>query len=88
MVDIDDTVRQTYGYAKQDCCRDYTRVEGTRPTGAVDRIPGTAICSRPAAFEFAAMGQQLGYRVRMIDGPYDVMLTEPEQLAAELREPG
>jgi hypothetical protein len=63
-----------------------TFTEQTRLIGAVDRIPGTAICCRPAVFEFAAMGRQLGYRVQTIDGPHDVMLTDPDRLATALTE--
>jgi pimeloyl-ACP methyl ester carboxylesterase len=58
--------------------------EPTRLTGAVDAIPGTGISCRPETFPFAAMAAGLGYRDVRIDGPHDVMVSEPAALTAEL----
>jgi hypothetical protein len=61
-----------------------TFTEGTRLTGAVDRIPGTAIFCRPQTYPFNRFGEDLGYRTVALDGPHDVMLTHPEPLARML----
>lgn len=61
-----------------------TFVEPTRLTGAVDRIPGTAIYCRPQTYPFDRFGKALGYQTLGIDGPHDVMLTHPESLAKAL----
>ncbi|WP_067816683.1 alpha/beta hydrolase family protein [Actinomadura kijaniata] len=58
-----------------------TFTEPTRLSGAVDRIPGTAICCRPQTYPFDRFGQAVGYRTLYLDGPHDVMLTDPEALA-------
>lgn len=58
-----------------------TFTEATRLAGAVDRIPGTAIHCRPRTYPFDRFGRYLGYRTRALDGPHDVMLTDPETLA-------
>lgn len=63
-----------------------TFVEPTRLTGAVDRIPGTAVHGRAAALPFADLGRALGYRTVPIDGPHDVMITDPRTLTAVLLE--
>ncbi|MEU0404783.1 alpha/beta hydrolase family protein [Streptomyces sp. NPDC006197] len=55
--------------------------EATRLSGRVDRIPGTAVHCRPQAFAFDRFGRALGYRTRALDGPHDIMLTDPEPLA-------
>jgi pimeloyl-ACP methyl ester carboxylesterase len=55
-------------------------------TGAVDRIPGTAICCRPATYPFARFAAELGYAVVFMDGPHDVMLTDPQALVRLLRD--
>ncbi|MCZ4125861.1 alpha/beta fold hydrolase [Streptomyces sp. H39-S7] len=55
--------------------------EATRLTGAVDRIPGTAVYCRPQTYPFDRFGESLGYRTHALDGPHDVMLTDPELLA-------
>ncbi|MFF1507926.1 alpha/beta fold hydrolase [Streptomyces sp. NPDC058326] len=57
-----------------------TFTEATRLTGAVDRVPGTAIHCRPAAYPFDRFATALGYRTLPLDGPHDVMLTDPEPL--------
>ncbi|MEU1664414.1 alpha/beta hydrolase [Streptomyces sparsogenes] len=61
-----------------------TFTEGTRLSGAVDRIPGTAICCRPQTYPFDRFGEAVGYRTLALDGPHDVMLTHPEPLARML----
>ncbi|WP_405071963.1 alpha/beta hydrolase [Kribbella sp. NBC_01510] len=61
-----------------------TFTEVTRLTGAVDQIPGTAIYCRPQAHQFEQLAQEIGYRTVAIDGPHDVMLTRPHELAALL----
>ncbi|GAA1527139.1 alpha/beta fold hydrolase [Actinomadura kijaniata] len=58
-----------------------TFTEPTRLSGAVDRIPGTAICCRPPTYPFDRFGEAVGYRALPLDGPHDVMLTDPEALA-------
>ncbi|WP_329520262.1 alpha/beta fold hydrolase [Spirillospora sp. NBC_01491] len=58
-----------------------TFIEPTRLSGAVDRIPGTAICCRPATYAFDRFAEAVGYRVLTLDGPHDVMLTDPEALS-------
>lgn len=60
--------------------------EPARLTGAVDDIPGTALYGRAATLPFADLGHALGYRTVPIDGPHDVMITNPEGLAEALRE--
>lgn len=61
-----------------------TFTEPTRLTGAVDRIPGTAICCRPRTYPFDEFGVAAGYRTLALDGPHDVMLTHPEPLVRML----
>jgi pimeloyl-ACP methyl ester carboxylesterase len=58
-----------------------TFTEATRLSGAVDRIPGTAVCCRPRTYPFDTFATELGYRVIALDGPHDVMLTHPQALA-------
>ncbi len=58
-----------------------TFAEPTRLTGAVDRIPGTALYGRSAKLPFADLARALGYRMVPIDGPHDVMITSPRALA-------
>jgi pimeloyl-ACP methyl ester carboxylesterase len=53
----------------------------TRLTGAVDQIPGTGIHCRPQAYPFDRFAAGLGYRTLALDGPHDVMLSDPEPLA-------
>jgi pimeloyl-ACP methyl ester carboxylesterase len=60
--------------------------EPTRLSGGVDRIPGTAIHCRPLTYPFDRFGAGLGYRTRALDGPHDVMLTDPEPLVRMLLE--
>lgn len=61
-----------------------TFTDRTRLTGAVDRIPGTAIYGRSARLPFAEFGRALGYHMVPIDGPHDVMITDPPTLAEAL----
>ncbi|NEW38566.1 alpha/beta hydrolase [Nocardia cyriacigeorgica] len=61
-----------------------TFTDPTRLSGAVDRIPGTAIYCRPQTYSFEQFGAALGYRTRALDGAHDVMLTHPESLARML----
>ncbi|GAA3399023.1 alpha/beta fold hydrolase [Cryptosporangium minutisporangium] len=61
-----------------------TFTEPTRLTGAVDRIPGTALCCRPETYPFERFGDEVGYRTLALDGPHDVMLARPEPLARML----
>ncbi|WP_370414632.1 alpha/beta fold hydrolase [Streptomyces fradiae] len=63
-----------------------TFTEASRLRGAVDSIPGTAVHCRPATYPFDRFGAALGYRTRALDGPHDVMLTDPEPLARLLLE--
>ncbi|GAA3130153.1 pimeloyl-ACP methyl ester carboxylesterase [Kribbella aluminosa] len=58
-----------------------TFTEPTILTGAVDRIPGTAIYCRPQTYPFEQFGEALGYRTLPLSGPHDVMLTDPEGLS-------
>ncbi|WP_027942883.1 alpha/beta hydrolase [Amycolatopsis taiwanensis] len=61
-----------------------TFTEPTRLTGAVGEIPGSALYCRPPRLPFADMGERLGYRLVGIDGPHDVMLTDPARVSAEI----
>ncbi|MEV6331777.1 alpha/beta hydrolase family protein [Streptomyces sp. NPDC051909] len=63
-----------------------TFTEATRLSGAVDAIPGTAVHCRPVTYPFDRFGAALGYRLRALDAPHDVMLTDPEALARVLLE--
>ncbi|GAB7103205.1 alpha/beta fold hydrolase [Streptomyces phaeofaciens JCM 4814] len=63
-----------------------TFTERTRLTGAVDRIPGTAVHCTPQTYPFDRLGEAVGYRTHPLDGPHDVMLTRPEPLARLLME--
>ncbi|MER5383001.1 alpha/beta hydrolase [Streptomyces sp. NPDC002688] len=58
-----------------------TFTEPTRLSGAVDRIPGTAVHCRPQTYPFERFGEAVGYRTHALDGPHDIMLTDPEPLA-------
>ena len=62
-----------------------TFTEPTRLTGAVDRIPGTGVYCRPEVIPFAGIAERVGYGTVAIDGPHDVMLTDPHGLAGILR---
>ncbi|OIJ63694.1 alpha/beta fold hydrolase [Streptomyces mangrovisoli] len=62
--------------------------EATRLSGAVEQIPGTALWCRPRTFPFDRFGAALGYRTHPLDGPHDVMLTDPEPLARILLDLG
>lgn len=61
-----------------------TFTETTRLSGAVDRIPGTAIYCRPQTYAFDQFAAAIGYRAIALDGPHDVMLTHPRELAGVL----
>lgn len=58
-----------------------TFTEPTRLTGAVDRIPGTGVHCVPETFPFARFAADLGYRAVPVDGPHDVVLTDPRGVA-------
>ncbi|WP_049563956.1 alpha/beta fold hydrolase [Nonomuraea sp. SBT364] len=58
-----------------------TFTETARLSGAVDRIPGTAIHCRPGTYPFDRFAEAIGYRPIGLDGPHDVMLTHPRALA-------
>jgi pimeloyl-ACP methyl ester carboxylesterase len=61
-----------------------TFTEATTLTGAVDRIPGTGVVCRPETFPFARLAKEIGYRTVALDGPHDVMLTDPHGVAEVL----
>ncbi|MFL6140611.1 MAG: alpha/beta hydrolase [Labedaea sp.] len=61
-----------------------TFTEPTHLSGAVDRIAATAIYCRPQTYPFDRFGESVGYRTLALDGPHDVMLTDPEPLARML----
>ncbi|GGO69040.1 alpha/beta hydrolase [Nonomuraea cavernae] len=63
-----------------------TFTETTHLSGAVDRIPGTAIYCTPQTYPFDRFGKEVGYRTLAMEGPHDVMLTHPYQLARLLME--
>ncbi|MEV5986505.1 hypothetical protein AB0L85_16045 [Streptomyces sp. NPDC052051] len=63
-----------------------TFTEPTRLSGAVDRIPGTAVFCEPRTYPFDRFGEAVGYRTYGLDGPHDVMLTDPEPLTRTLLE--
>jgi pimeloyl-ACP methyl ester carboxylesterase len=63
-----------------------TFTEPTRLTGAIDRVPGTAIFCRPQTYPFDRFGEAVGYRTLALNGPHDVMLIHPEPLARMLLE--
>ncbi|NUW38097.1 alpha/beta hydrolase [Nonomuraea sp. SMC257] len=61
-----------------------TFTDTTTLTGAVDRIPGTALYCRPQSLPFDRLAEKLGYRTVPVDGPHDVMVTDPETVARHL----
>jgi len=63
-----------------------TFTETTRLSGAVDRIPGTAVHCEPQVFPFREIGASVGYRTVPIDGPHDVMVADPEGIARVILE--
>ncbi|MEV0384680.1 alpha/beta hydrolase family protein [Nonomuraea sp. NPDC050643] len=65
-----------------------TFTEATRLSGAVARIPGTAVYCTPQTYPFDRFGTEVGYRTVALDGPHDVMLSHPEPLARLLLEAG
>ncbi|NUT52613.1 MAG: alpha/beta fold hydrolase [Saccharothrix sp.] len=58
-----------------------TFTEPTRLTGAVDRIPGTGVHCVPETFPFARFAADLGYRAVAVEGPHDVVVTDPRAVA-------
>ncbi|GAB3162222.1 alpha/beta hydrolase [Microbispora hainanensis] len=58
-----------------------TFTEATRLSGAVDQIPGTAICCRPQPYPFDRLAAAIGYPTIAMNGPHNVMLTHPQALA-------
>lgn len=58
-----------------------TFTDATRLTGAVDQIPGTAICCRPQTYPFDRFAAAIGYRSIALDAPHNVMLTHPQPLS-------
>ncbi|MFG1706509.1 alpha/beta fold hydrolase [Nonomuraea sp. M3C6] len=58
-----------------------TFAETTRLSGAVNRIPGTGIYCRPQTYAFGQFAAAIGYQSIALDGPHDVMLTDPQALA-------
>jgi hypothetical protein len=61
-----------------------TFTDPTRLNGAVDEIPGTAIYCKPPNLPFADFGDELGYQLVPIEGPHDVMVSDPELVAEQL----
>ncbi|MFI5693855.1 alpha/beta fold hydrolase [Kribbella sp. NPDC051586] len=61
-----------------------TFTDVSRLTGAVEKVPGTAIFCRPQTYPFEQLATDLGYRTVAVDGPHNVMLTAPDELAALL----
>lgn len=58
-----------------------TFTEPTHLTGAGDTIPGTAIYCRPEVMPFKRLAKDLGYRTVAVDGPHDIMITDPKAVA-------
>jgi pimeloyl-ACP methyl ester carboxylesterase len=54
-----------------------TFTDATMLSGAVDEIPGVAIHCRPENLPFADLASELGYDLVGIDGPHDVMVSDP-----------
>ncbi|NUW45786.1 alpha/beta fold hydrolase [Nonomuraea rhodomycinica] len=61
-----------------------TFTDTTTLTGAVDRVPGTALYCRPQSLPFDRLAEELGYRTMPVDAPHDVMVTDPETVARYL----
>jgi pimeloyl-ACP methyl ester carboxylesterase len=61
-----------------------TFTDRTRLSDAVHRIPGTAIYCRPLTYPFDCFGETVGYHTIAVNGPHNVMLTDPELLARTL----
>jgi pimeloyl-ACP methyl ester carboxylesterase len=61
-----------------------TLTESTALSGAVDWIPGTGVYCRPEVLPFGRIATRLGYRPVALDGPHDVMLTDPAAVAEVL----
>jgi pimeloyl-ACP methyl ester carboxylesterase len=58
--------------------------EPTELSGAVDAIPGTAICCQPSLLPFDGLAAAIDYAVVRLEGPHDVMVSEPRRLAEAL----
>ncbi|MFD0691432.1 alpha/beta fold hydrolase [Actinomadura fibrosa] len=65
-----------------------TFTDSTKLTGNVDKIPGTGICCQPETFPFARFAEAIGYRRLALEGPHNVMLARPKELADILLEVG
>jgi pimeloyl-ACP methyl ester carboxylesterase len=63
-----------------------TFTEPTTLTGAVNRVPGTALYCEPLTYPFDQFGAALQYETRPLSAPHNVMLTHPELLARILLE--
>ena len=61
-----------------------TFTDPTILTGAVDEIPGVGIYCRPENLPFAELASELGYELVGIDGPHDVMVSDPRLVAGQL----
>jgi pimeloyl-ACP methyl ester carboxylesterase len=58
--------------------------ESTVLSGAVDRVPTTAIVAEPSALPFRHLADEAGWPTIAITGGHDLMLTSPEPLASAL----
>ena len=61
-----------------------TFTDSTRLNRAVDRLPGSAVYCRPQSLPFSEIAAQFGCTLYDIDGPHDVMVSDPEALADRL----
>jgi pimeloyl-ACP methyl ester carboxylesterase len=61
-----------------------TFTDPTQLSGAVDDIPGIGIYCRPQSFPFAEIAERLGYELIGVDGPHDVMVSDPNLLTDRL----
>jgi pimeloyl-ACP methyl ester carboxylesterase len=61
-----------------------TFTDSSRLRGGVDEIPGAAIYCRPQNFPFAELAEELGYDLIGVDGPHNVMVSDPELLTDRL----
>ncbi|GAA3205772.1 hypothetical protein GCM10010486_90180 [Nonomuraea roseoviolacea subsp. carminata] len=61
-----------------------TFTDTTTLTGAVDLVPGTALYCVPQSLPFDRLAEKLGYRTVPVDGPHDLMVTDPETVARYL----
>jgi pimeloyl-ACP methyl ester carboxylesterase len=58
-----------------------TFVESTILTGAVDRIPTSAVVAEPSLLPFRQMAEDSGWPVVALQGGHDLMVTAPDALA-------